>query len=202
MVKNIVFDMGGVLVEFSPQKVLDRFFTKEESKFITENVFNTTMWRERDRGTLQSEQLLLNVRHLFSEEVYCKLRKFVLNFFAYMPEFDDVCETIKMLKEQGYGLYVLSNCSPDFYQNGQYIKSIRYFDGLLLSCDCGFLKPEPEIYEHLFNKFGLNAGECIFFDDLQENVDGAIAMGMQAFRFNHDDMQSFNAELRRVGVKI
>ena len=202
MIKNIVFDMGAVIIDFDPKRILGSLFEKEDAEKVEEVLFHTDAWDRRDRGTATNEEVLKEALPLLPERTHEKVRKMVDNFFVYMPEFEDVYEIIKEIKAQGFKLYLLSNCSPDFYEHTDYIKSFKYFDGLMVSADCRLMKPEKEIYEYFLNKFSLKAEECFFFDDRRENIEGAKMAGINGKVFSHKDMPGFIQKLGEIGVNI
>lgn len=92
----------------------------------------------------------------------------------------DAMETlVRELKTRGYGLYICSNASirlPSICMD--VIPAAECFDGMLFSAEIKYLKPQKEIYEHLFHRFGLKPEECYFIDDLPMNIEGAKACGM------------------------
>ena len=90
------------------------------------------------------------------------------------------------MKEKGYGLYVLSNASPLFYEYFPRFGHIEIFDGMVVSCDYHVLKPDERIYRILLEKFHLKPEECLFFDDRPENVQGAREVGMNSEVFTGD----------------
>ena len=95
----------------------------------------------------------------------------------------EFCET---LKEKGYKVYVLSNASDLFYVYFPKFLPLDFFDGVFVSADYRMLKPDVEIFYAFLEKYGLKADECLFVDDLPENVAGAATAGMNTFRFTGD----------------
>ena len=94
----------------------------------------------------------------------------------------------KKLKENGYKIYLLSNASSDFHERRSGIPALSYFDGVVVSADYKLLKPEKEIYEVLYEKFLLKPEECFFIDDVQKNIDGAKATGMDGHCYCHGNL--------------
>ncbi|MBO5410715.1 MAG: HAD-IA family hydrolase, partial [Clostridia bacterium] len=95
-----------------------------------------------------------------------------------------------------------SNASSDFHERRSGIPALAFFDGVLISADYKLLKPEKEIYEALYEKFSLNPEECFFIDDVQKNIDGAKATGMDGHCYYHGDVEILKADLRSKGVNI
>ena len=92
------------------------------------------------------------------------------NFYPYMPPFEKMCGFVETLKSKGYGIYLLSNASPDFHERRSGIPALSFFDGVIISADHKLLKPEKEIYEKLYETFDLNPSECFFIDDVAVHV--------------------------------
>ncbi len=202
MVKVIVFDMGGVLIDFSPRETLLKHLGNETTDIIMEKIFSTPLWRERDRGILTTDEIFEMVGEEIPEAHYEKANEMLQNFFPHMPPFEESFEIVKTLKKNGYPIYLLSNASYDFYENKHLIPCLELFDGYFISADYHLLKPEKEIYEKFLQKFGLTACECVFIDDVPENVEGAKKCGFNVICFNHKNFEVLKQELRNLGVNI
>ena len=148
------------------------------------------------------EEIMEQKKNAIPEAVYEKTCEMVNNFYPCMPPFEKMCELVKQLKQNGYGIYLLSNASSDFHERRSGIPALAFFDGVLISADYKLLKPEKEIYEALYEKFSLNPEECFFIDDVQKNIDGAKATGMDGHCYYHGDVEILRADLRSKGVNI
>ncbi len=202
MIKNIIFDMGGVLIDHNPEKVLYAHFEKEVADVVINEIFRNKLWRERDRGVVTSDEIIEQKKHLIPENVFDKVNEMVQNFFPYMPPFEDMYEVVRILKANGYGIYLLSNVGYEFYTEKDNIPALSLFDGFIASCDYKIIKPEKGLYLALFEKFSLKAEECVFIDDVQENIDGAKNVGMDGICYSHGDVERLKDELREKGIKI
>jgi putative hydrolase of the HAD superfamily len=98
-------------------------------------------------------------------------------------------------------VYLCSNATSTLHQYFDRIPGSECFDGKIVSADVRLLKPQHEIYEKLFETFGLKPEECFFIDDSPLNIDGAYAVGMPAVLFR-DDMAKLRADLRAAGVPV
>ena len=156
MIKNIVFDVGLVLVEFNWQSYLDSFhFDKEKRDKIAKATFQSEVWDERDKGLLEEEEYIVrNSRHWhrsmqrISEDV---IRNVLRECVTKM----DYAETwTKYLKEQGYNLYILSNYSRYMLDGTKQneMPFLKYMDGVIFSCDVNQMKPDTEIYQTLLEQ--------------------------------------------------
>ena len=112
----------------------------------------------------------------------------------------DAMETlVRELKAEGYGLYICSNASirlPSVCMD--VIPAAECFDGMLFSAEIKYLKPQKEMYEHLFWRFGLKPEECYFIDDLPMNIEGAKACGMDGHCFADGSVENLRKDLEKV----
>ena len=208
MIKNIVFDMGNVLILFYPEKILGTILSdKDEIDAILEHFYASPEYREVDRGTLTYAEMLGKIKGTLPEHLIDLLYKlYVDNCFVsdHMPPFPEMYDLVAQLKENGYNVYLLSNATPAFHSYRDKIPVMSLMDGVLISSDYKLLKPEREIYEALFDKFSLDPSECIFIDDVEENIEGSIACGMDGIVFSpsFDEVSVLRDKLRNKGVKI
>lgn len=193
MIKNIVFDMGKVLLDYECDAAI-RAFTEDETliKKISMAVFCSQEWVLLDMGVISEEQGLNRMlRHLDTEEERKIARQAFDNWHKYnlFPKagMDDL---IKELKERcGYNCYILSNASvrvPECCYG--MIPGHEYMSGALFSANEKCIKPQKFIYERFFEKFDLKPEECFFIDDLQENISGAERTGMKGYCFSDGDI--------------
>lgn len=202
MIKNIIFDLGGVLIDFNPKKVIGEHFNAEDGAVILSRLFGSVAWREVDRGTLAAEEACRQIKEYISPEAYAELVPMIENWGNYMPEFEDMYTIVEKLKAKGLKIYLLSNIPFYFYDIKDRIKALSLFDGFVISADLKLLKPEPEIFEATLEKFSLTAEECLFVDDTAANTEAAEKCGLHAHCFNHSDLQHFIDSLASLGIEI
>ena len=201
MIKNIIFDMGNVLVDFCWEKA---FRDKGLDGEIFERVANATVrdkdWDEFDRANITYEEIIQNFVDNDPEmEEYIRL--VAMDIGSMIVKKDYAEDLIQTLQKAGYGVYVLSNMSPQaFDQAGDDLECARLADGALFSCDCHMIKPDHEIYELLLKKYNLNAVECVFLDDKKENTDAGEACGIRGLVFS--DLKDALYKLKCMGVEI
>ena len=189
MIKDIIFDMGNVLVDFCWEKA---FRDKGLDGEIFERVANATVrnkdWDEFDLANLSHEEIIQNFVDN-DPEVEEWIRIGTSSIGDMIKKKDYAEELITSLQKSGYKVYILSNMSPQaFEQAGDDLKCARLADGWLFSCDCHIVKPDRRIYELLLEKFELKASECVFLDDKQENVLGGEEVGIKGIVFTNLDI--------------
>ena len=192
MIKNVILDMGNVLLNYDPQIPLDLYCdSREEKEMIRRELFEGPEWRLGDLGEISDPDRYDLVKSRVSEAYWPHLKKCCDSWYVCMEELEGARNFCDYVKRAGYGIYILSNASDAFYTYFPPFLPTDYFDGVVVSSDVHMVKPDREIFEYLLNKYGLKAEECLFIDDMQENVEGARAAGMQAFRFagNYEEIK-------------
>ncbi|MBR5113391.1 MAG: HAD family phosphatase [Clostridia bacterium] len=202
MIKNIVFDMGGVLIDYNPEKALYGELDKESADIALAEIFRNNIWSEKDRGVVSAEDILALKGGLIPAHAYEKVAEMVMNLYPFMPPFEETERIVKRLKSNGYRIFLLSNASLDFYDEKKNIPALSYFDGYLISADYKLIKPEKEIYLTLFSKFNLRPEECFFIDDVEANCEASRALGMKAFRLQRGDYEGLINALKENGIVI
>ncbi len=208
MIKNIVFDMGNVLICYDPEKTLRKYTDNEvDIKQILDKFYKSELYRDTDRGLKTHAEVIDIISPEISDSAVKLLRKLYVeeNFGrTNMPAAQGMYELISELNSNGYGTYLLSNAGYDFYDYSKYIPAISILKGGVVSCDIHILKPERGIYLSLLRKYSLKADECLFIDDLEENAEGARRCGMDAICYSSfkDGVDSLRHSLVLKGVNI
>lgn len=199
MIKNVIFDLGGVLIRFQPKEAIHRLgLCKEKEEALYSAIFLDPLWLEVDKGVYQgvSETLPLYL------EKYPSLQEEIKLFFH--PGWEDMFEILEegrkfliALKEKGYHCYVFSNygVEPFAYTEKRYKEVFDLFDGKVISGRIQMIKPEERIFQYLIDTYSLKKEECVFFDDTKKNVDASNAFGMHAFVYQNakDAMQAIQS---------
>lgn len=200
MIKNILFDMGNVLIRFDRKLFLDRLEVSEADKdILLREVFANVEWAQMDRGTKTEETALESMRKRLPQRLHGAAETLTLHWDEPLVPIEGMYELVEELKEKGYGIYLLSNASYRQHDYWPRIAASRFFDGTLISADVHAVKPQPEIYNLCLEKFGLKAEESFFIDDVGANVEGAVNCGLQGAVF-FGDVARLRRELRAAGV--
>jgi putative hydrolase of the HAD superfamily len=187
MIKNVVLDMGNVLLDFRPEYVMDQFCSSEEEKdVIRRELFEGPEWPLGDRGDIKDKDRFDLVKVRVPEKYHEALKNCALHWDICMDPLDGAKEFCEKVKEKGYKIFVLSNASDLFYTYFPKFLPLDFFDGVFVSSDYLMLKPDVEIYKTFLNKYGLKGEECLFIDDRQDNIEGAGKAGLNTFRFEGD----------------
>ena len=202
MIRNIVFDMGKVLLEYDPYQACYRHARNvEKALLLKAAIFDHPDWPAKiDGGLLYDEEYLLDVQDRLDAPELKALAAEVLSDWwldSLFPKLG-MKQLLESLLSKGYRLYVLSNCGYTFRKFEYKIPCVERFSGILVSAEELLLKPDKAVFQRLCDKFGLQMDECVFVDDLQKNVDGAIAAGMQGYCFadgNVEKLASYLDEL-------
>ena len=202
MIKNIVFDMGNVVIRFDPDAFIERFGVGgEDKKTLLLEIFRSPEWVMMDRGRLTDEQCADVLCPRVPEHLRDVARKLIALWDRPIIEIEGIYPLIEELKGLGYSIYLLSNAScrqPDYWQR---VPAAKFFDGTLISYSVKLIKPMPEIYEKFFETFGLRREECFFIDDSPANIEAGLYVGMPGVVF-HNDIKRLRRQLRAAGVMV
>lgn len=191
MIKNVIMDMGNVLLDYNPQVVMDKYIENpEDKKIISAELFNGNEWRQKDLGLITDMEMYQKVKKRVPENLHKALLNCVNEWSICMVPVNGARKFTDYVKEKGYDIYVLSNASEKFYDYFPNFAPFEYFKGIMVSCDVHMVKPDVNIYKRFLEEFSLKADECIFIDDREENVAGAIEAGINGvvFKENFDEI--------------
>lgn len=202
IIKNVVFDVGQVLLEFNWKGFIANMDIPEDKKekLIHVTLGNMAHWNEHDRGMPDDEFIAKSLE--IEPDIRSELEYYMKNIGTIVKEYSHSVPLIRDLKAKGYMVYILSNygITPIKYAK-EHMKFFDEVDGMIISSDVGYIKPEPEIYEILFERFNLIPGECVFIDDRADNIEAAINMGMSGIVF--EEIGQVKKQLKRVlGVEV
>ena len=185
MIRNMVFDMGNVLIVFDPYQFMDNegICDPKDRDLVMRELFHNVEWAQMDLGVLTEETAEPLVMKRLPERLKGQVKNLLHCWWAKRSTIEGMEALVKELKVNGYSIYLLSNASVSQHIYWPKFEMSKQFDGKLISCDLGIVKPDPEIYRRFTSKFGLNPEECLFVDDLPANVAAAISCGWKGIVF-------------------
>lgn len=188
MIKNIVFDIGDVLVEYRWYELcMDFGLSREEAHRVGKEIFRNPHWDILDLGTIDFEIIKDAYAKMYPEDE-AAIRYFLDHGEDLHIVREEVWDRAFLLKEKGYRIYLLSNYPEHLFK--KHIEGSRIMeivDGMAVSSRIHHMKPHREIYEYLFKTYDLKPEECIFFDDKEENTEAAKTFGMEAVTITGKD---------------
>lgn len=197
--KHFIFDMGNVLMDFNPKYILSNYFDDVDSinKYYT-YYFASGLWGKLDNGDISFEELIEDIDQSSNKDKD-KLRKFITTWQEHKWERTGMTKIVKKLSDKGYGIHLCSNAADKFYTYKDQYSVFEYFDSILISADYKTSKPGEEIYKLVLEKNKLNPEECLFIDDLGENIRAAEALGMDGYQYNGNEAM-FEKFLRNIKI--
>lgn len=182
--KNIVFDFGGVLVDWNPHHLYDKYFgSVEKAEWFLNNICLYSWNIQMDGGKPFAEGVAeLQAEYPeWSEAIAIYHTRWIEMMGG---EIAGMADIVKRLKEAGYGVYGLTNWSSETFPLVRDKYAIfKQLDGMVVSGEEHLLKPDAAIYKCLLERYNLQAEESLFVDDNADNVTGARNVGMKAVRF-------------------
>ncbi len=201
MITNIVFDMGGVLIRWDTATMLRQVdLSAEDAEIMNRELFRTVEWVQQDRGIMTEETLRSAVLARLPQRLHPAAETLIGWYHQFIFPVPGMAELVRELKGNGYHIYLLSNANLALREYFGKIPGSECFEKLMVSAEEKLLKPAHEIYERLYEKFGLNPGECFFIDDMPANVEGALRTGMRGAVF-HGDVARLRRELNAAGIR-
>ena len=202
MIRNIIFDMGNVLVYYDSLRAV-RNFVKDEDQVqaVNTSVFVSPEWLMLDMGVISEDEALRRMQSRLKTDGEREAAGLCLgHWHEYcMWPVPGMEELVTYLKGEGYGLYLCSNASLRMLKCYEdVIPGIRLFDGVLFSAEVKCVKPQKEMYNHLFERFGLRPEECFFIDDQPLNIEGSRACGMDGYCFDDGDVEKLRKVIGRL----
>ena len=205
MIKNIIFDLGNVIINYNQKKIINNFTEKEEEiKYIYDEIFHAPEWTLMDLGDITNDEAIeiINKRNEFKYEKLTQ--EFLHEWHKKQPINRDIVEIAKILKNNGYNIFVLSNMANQTYE---YFKNDEFFSlctGIVISAHEHVKKPDEKVYRLLLDRYNLNAEECLFIDDDDsgKNYETANKIGIKGRRIMPNQAEDVKKLLLEFNVKI
>jgi putative hydrolase of the HAD superfamily len=200
VLKNVIFDLGGVLLEWNPETILQRCYADADTQAaVRAALFRHDDWRAFNRGELAEAELISRTveRCDRTRDDLVRVLDIVRDSLVEKP---DTVEILRALHGRGIPLFCLSDMPMSVFNHVRRRHAFwKVFRGIVVSGDVGMMKPSREIFEHLLSRYRLNPEETVFVDDLPRNIEGARSVGLDAILFS--DAQQCRRELyARLGI--
>ncbi|TDM51401.1 HAD family hydrolase [Aliivibrio fischeri] len=200
-IKNVVFDIGNVIVRWAPIEIIRLSFGEiERPEQLAKSIFQSELWAALNRGELSESEVKVKFREEFGfspeqiEQLFYYIKQTQILLFGSV-------ELVKRVKSAGYNVYALTDNVIEIvdYLQSQY-DFWPIFDGTIVSAEVGCLKPQPEIFHCLLNEYNLHASDSVFIDDMPHNVEGAKLLGFSAIQF--ENSTQCEQELKSLGLSF
>ncbi|KJG12738.1 HAD family hydrolase [Photobacterium iliopiscarium] len=200
-IKNVIFDIGNVLVRWSPLEIVKLTFGEQvDTTEYAKRIFFSDLWQQLNKGELTESQAKL----AYQQQLAFSFQQ-VEALFYYIKETQiqiyGMQALLKTVKDTGYNVYALTDNVIEIVETLQQ----RYnfwplFDGAIISAEVGCLKPNPDIYHCLLARYQLTANESVFIDDVLKNIEGAQHVGLYGIHFENVDQ--CRLALNELGVMV
>ncbi|MCI9086993.1 MAG: HAD family phosphatase [Clostridia bacterium] len=208
MIKNIIFDLGNVIVQNPNIDIVKKFFKEEKDAInFNEYIFKSEFWKLMDLGKMNNLEIANTIKEERLADItnYDEIEDFMLNWFTKCDANDKTMEIVKRLKQKGYNIYILSNMSKATFE--YFLKKYEFFtmvDGAIVSAYEGIKKPDSKIFELLLKRYSLNAEECLLIDDDDTNKTLEVAnfIGINGRRVNSNDSDDVVKLLKENNIEI
>ena len=197
MIKNIIFDIGNVLMKFTWRDYVHRIFNNDEELIAKVNgsIWHTGLWDELDRNVLSEEEIFAGMR---AHDASCvdAVNYALDHVHECIDKQDYAIPWIKELKARGYKIYFLSNYSHFTQRTApEVLDFLPLMDGGVFSYEVQYIKPDERIYRALLARYNLNIEECVFIDDNEKNVAGGNAIGLKSILFENQEQAKRELEV-------
>lgn len=204
MIKNIIFDIGNVILNFNLNEVLEKFTSnKDDQQFILDNIINSPEWLENaliDTGYISRDDAIKIVQDRTNHHK----DKLIFDFWNTYNDFAKVdirvLDLIKKLKDNNYKIYLLSNINPYTYDLVEKSGLFSLVDGYVLSYKEHKVKPFISIYKTLFERYNLIPSESIFIDDNERNINTGVSLGLISKKVEPDNYTSIVNVLKDLNI--
>lgn len=203
MIKNIIFDMGNVIIDFNPKEIVNNYTkNNEDKKILLDIVFYGQEWLDLDRGTLELPDAIKQIREKLPINLKDTGEKILKTWTEYISEDDKMKNLMKDLKKKGYNTYILSNAPYNMFKYLSNSEIPSLVDGMIISCEEKVSKPEEEIYNKLFTKFNIKPEESFFIDDRKQNIEASRKLGMAGHVYDMNNIEDLISDLKKHEINI
>lgn len=183
--KNIVFDMGNVLLDYSPHLIVSNFTQDIQTiQLLTTEIFYKQEWLDLDQGTITEDEAIKTIISRIDVKYKEIVVKIIDEWYFYLTEREEMIPLLSQLKLNGYKLYLFSNASLRFNQYVNRFKCLQYFEKKIISAELKQSKPSHEFYHQAFKLCQIDPIESFFIDDSAINIIEANKLNMDGYIYN------------------
>lgn len=188
MIKNIIFDLGNVLITFDPEEHLkESGLNEKDREFLLREIFCSREWIELDRGSISTFEALRSIKKRNTGRE--KLIDNNSDFSRLLSPIENNTSLLTELHRQGYKLYYLTNFHDELFDNAVAARPFFcFFEGGIVSARVGLIKPDRRIFTRLLSEFNLMPGETLFIDDSVKNTLAAEELGMETIHLTRPEL--------------
>ena len=206
MIKNIIFDIGNVILNFNYKEILPKYTTdKEAQDFIEQYIVNSPEWLGYaliDTGYITKEEAISIVQDR-TNHIHDKIIENFWNTYNNYAFIDkQVISLLNILKKQGYKIFLLSNINSHTHEAIKDSGLFQLVDGYVLSYLEHQIKPYEAIYQTLIERYNISPKESVFLDDNEKNINTANKLGFISKKVEPDNYQSIIDELNKLNIQI
>ncbi|MCG7588684.1 HAD family phosphatase [Photobacterium sp. OFAV2-7] len=184
MIRNVIFDFGAVLFRWDPDQIVASFTdSTDEQHLLLEEVFHHPDWLSLDRGTMLMAEVIPKFAARTGITV-SRMEDFFEHIINSLVKITETEELLYRLLDHHYSVYYLTNMSSAFFETlNERNDFISLFKGGIVSGKELMMKPDPDIYELLIERYDLVPSETLYIDDHEQNINAAQAFGFQTVHF-------------------
>lgn len=190
MLKNLIFDFGGVIYRYNPDDITRAFFPNEADRKQVKPILYRK-WQALDEGAIDYSEYAKQTVELIPAHLQDAARRFFRDWLHVLPPRPEIWSLIGEMKARGLQIYLLSNAPTYFAEHLDDFPILRVMDGCVVSGPIRMFKPNEDIFRHTLEKYSLNAGESLFIDDNPQNARTAEKCGLHGFAYagNIDELR-------------
>lgn len=188
MLKNLIFDMGGVLIDWIPSQIMETagLTDPDDINLIYNEMYHTSDWSLMDWGYVDETSMEALVKPRLPERLHDSVHKLLFHWWDHVFPVEGMADLIREYKSRGLNIYLISNATCMLFEYFPHIPGSECFSDLVVSADVKLIKPMHEIYELAIEKFKVVPQQSLFIDDLISNIAAARVCGMHGFVFKHN----------------
>ncbi len=200
-IETIIFDLGGVLIDWNPRYLYRKIFDEDEMEYFLTEICSPEWNEQQDAGRSWDEAIAMLVEQYpdYEEAIVAYNERWREMLGGAVQGSVDILT--HFYENKDYRLYALTNWSAETWPVAtKEFPFLNYFEGVLVSGEEMMKKPDPRIYNLILDRYDIDRGKAVFIDDSLKNVEGARAVGLPAIHFTSPDQ--LRESLEQVGIKV